>query len=374
MKLSPPIKLTISAVTLLLLLIAYKFISIRRAMSAYAGPPPEAVTAYILSEETWQPSVSIVGTLAASQGVILSAESAGKVVSLNFESGSHVKQGQLLVQMDASVEQAQLKAATAKLELAQVNLKRTQNLRQQNATAESTLNEAVAQLKESEGQVEALKAQISHKTITAPFDGQAGIRLVNIGQFLSPGTAVVPLYSLNQLFLNFQLPQQQVNNLKLGQKLAFELDAYPGVEFSAALTAIDPQVDETNRSLRVQATIENLQDKLKPGMFAKVKLEMGAAEKIITAPSSAISYAPYGNSVYIIENIKDPSGKEYLGVRQQFVKVGSALGDKVTVLSGVKPGEKIVASGIFKLRPGAAVLISPLASTASETQQNLPNT
>ena len=337
----------------------YRQISAAIAAGASFAPPPEAVTSLKIEKSAWTPSIDVIASLDATQGSVLKAEEKGRVVGTPVESGAEVKAGDVLLQLDVSEEQAQLKAAEAQLELARLTFKRTQQLRAGNAMAQASLDEATAGLKQAEGSVAALRALISKKTIAAPFSGRAGIRMVNVGEYVSEGASIIPLFSYDPIYATFSVPQRYLKDLTKGQKVVLKLDAYPETAFQGSVTALDPQVDPTTRNIKIQATISNADGKLRPGMFAEVQVLLAASEEFVTIPGSSVNHAPYGDSVYVIENQKSPDGsKEFLGVTQHFVKLGQRRGDQVAVLSGLEPGQEIVTSGVFKLRPGAAVNVN----------------
>jgi len=346
------------AVIFVLAFIKYRSISKAIAQHSSFQPPPEAVTTFTAKSEEWRPEILVVGSLEPIQGVVLSAEEIGKVAKVNFESGAQVKKGDVLIQFDTSVEEGNLKAAMARLDLARLELNRSQNLRARNVNSESDLNNSQATYRQAEGEVASIKGMILRKTITAPFDGEMGIRKVNLGEMVMPATPIVPLQNLDKLYLNFSVPQQEIKHIYRGQEVAFSVDAYPGVEFKGGVTAIDPQVENSTRNIMVQATVENSNKQLRPGMFASIKVLLKESNKVVVIPSTAISYAPYGDSIYIVENMKDPTGKEYLGIRQQFVALGESKGELVSITKGLNEGETVVTSGLFKLRPNAAVAVS----------------
>jgi len=347
-----------AAVIFLLGFIKYRQISAAIAEHASFSPPPETVTSVVVKGEEWQSQTDVVGSLSAVQGVTISAELAGKVVKIGFESGSDVKQGDLLVQLDDSVEQADLQSAQAMSDLSAINLKRVQSLHAKEAMSEQSLNNAVAEERNARAKADAVRALIGKKTILAPFDGRTGIRMVNVGQYVKEGDPLVPLNSINQLFLNFSLPENKISQVSVGQKLSFSVDALPGTDFEANLSAIDSQVDPATRNVKLQAVVQNEKHQLTPGMFAHVKFPLFQKVNVFAVPATAINYAPYGNSVYVIDKLKDPKGNEYTGVRQQFVHLGETRGDLVAILTGLKSGEEVVTSGVFKLRPGAGVVVN----------------
>lgn len=328
------------------------------AASANFGPPPTAITTFIAQETAWSPAIDVVGSLEAAQGTVLKSEERGKVTKIGFESGALVNAGDLLVQLDISTEAAQLRAAEAKAELAGLTLKRSKFLKAGNAMAEATLDEAVAGLKEADGEVAALKAQIAKKTITAPFSGRSGIRMVNVGQYLAEGTPIVPLFSTDPMYANFAIPQTQLQFLATGQKVTLTVDTFPGRNFSGSVTALDPQIDDVTRNVKVQATINNTDGALRAGMFANIHLQVAQEEKRITIPGSAVYRAPYGDSVFVVEKQTGPDKKEFLGVTQKFVKTGERRGDQVSIVKGLEVGQEVATSALFKLRPGAPITVN----------------
>ena len=319
-------------------------------------PPPEAVTTIVAVKETWPASLSAIGTIAPVQGVTVSADLPGTVYRIAFDSGRAVNEGDVLVELDTRQEQAQLAAAEAERDLARLNFARMQDLVSDAAIARADYDRAAAEQKQTEARVGEIRATIARKTIRAPFAGILGIRQVNLGQYLSPGNPVAPLQSLHPIYVNFAVPQQQVGRLRPGD--AVHLTAEGGISSTGKITAADSVVDPATRNVQFQATFPNPDARLHPGMYVETQVVLGTGEAVITLPASAISYAPYGDSVFLVEEMKGPDGKPYRGVRQQFVKLGSARGDQVAVVSGVKPGEEVVTSGVFKLRNGAAVRVN----------------
>lgn len=320
--------------------------------------PVEAVTTAKALQQSWNPTLYSVGTLTAENGVTISAEVAGTVARIDFESGAKVAAGTLLAQFDVSVEQAQLRSSEASAELARLNAERIRELRSRDTLAQSELDAAEAQLKQSVANVEQIRASIEKKTFRAPFSGTLGIRKVNVGQYVNAGQAIVELQTLDPIHVDFALPQQRVVDLSVGQPVEVTTDGVSGLKFTGKITALDPMVDPATRNLRVRATLSNEGARLRPGMFANVEVLLPAGEPVVVVPASAILYAPYGDSVFIIERKKTAKGEEGTTVRQQTVRLGLARGDFVVVTSGVKAGEEIVSTGAFKLRNGAPVLIN----------------
>ncbi len=351
--------LTVTAV----LLSALGFLKFRQFQAA-AGqaasfqPPPEAVTTIVAEPEQWPATLTAIGTMAAVQGVTVSADLPGLVDRIAFESGKAVRQGDVLVQLDTRQEQAQLTAVEAQRDLARLNFERLDGLVKDGAISRADYDQAAAEQKETEARVGEIRATIERKRIRAPFSGILGIRQVNLGQYLSGGDAVVPLQALHPIYVNFGVPQQETAQVRVGRSVRITTEDVTGVEFTGRVTAIDSVVDPTTRNVQVQATLPNPDGRLRPGMFVQTAVLLGANRSVVALPASAISYAPFGDSVFIVTDLKGPDGQTYRGVRQQFVKLGGARGDQVAVVSGVKPGDEVVTSGVFKLRNGAAVLVN----------------
>lgn len=336
----------------------YRQIQTAIAMGSSFAPPPDAVTTVVAKSENWPSTLDVIGTTAAIRGVTVSADLPGTVSKINFESGQSVHAGDVLVELDTRQERAQLAAAESDRDLARINYERDQQLVKEGVVPRMQSDTSSAQQKSTEAKVGEIKATIQRKTIRAPFSGVLGIRQINLGQYLAAGAAIVSLQALNPIYVNFGVPQQQAPLVKTGRILELTSDDVPGVEFKGRVTAIDSVVNEATRNLQVQATLPNPGDKLRPGMFVQVQLGLGSSQTVIPLPASAINYAPYGDSVFVVTDLKDPKGNTYHGVRQQFVKVQGSRGDQVGVISGVTPGEEIVSSGVFKLRNGAAVQVN----------------
>jgi membrane fusion protein (multidrug efflux system) len=320
--------------------------------------PPLPVNTAVAQRQSWQTLLTSVGSLEAVQGVMVTAELTGKVVYIGFEPGSMVRAGDLLVQQDISSEKAQLHGAEAALDLARVNVERFSKLLADEAIAQSQYDDAAAQFKEAKAQVDNIQAIIAKKTIRAPFAGRLGIRLVNLGQTLNEGDEIVSLQSLDPIFVNFFLPQQELAPIRLELKVQVTTDVLPGEIVEGKITAINSQVDSSTRNIGVQATVANSQEHLRPGMFVKVAVVLPVQDKVLAIPSTAVLYAPYGDSVFVVEEEKsEKNGQHGKIVRQQFVRLGEKRGDFVSVVSGLKEGETVVSTGAFKLRNGQAVVV-----------------
>jgi len=341
--------------------VKFKQIQVAMAEGAAFQPPPDAVTTIVAVEETWPATLAAIGTMGAIHGVTVSADLPGTVDRIAFESGREVRQGDVLAQLDTRQERAQLAAVQAQQELARLNFERMQGLLSERVISQSEFDRATAEYRETDARVGEIRAAIDRKTIRAPFAGLLGIRQVNLGQYLAAGDPLVGLQSLDPIYVNFGVPQQDAAVIRVGRDVRVAPPAgsqATGAVLSGRVTAIDSIVDEKTRNVQVQATLANPGGRLRPGMFVQTEVAVGASRTVISLPASAISYAPFGDSVFVVTELKDPAGKPYRGVRQQFVKVGAARGDQIAILSGVKPGEEVVTSGVFKLRNGAAVHIN----------------
>jgi len=343
-----------------------KTFQIKAAMAQGASyqPPPEAVTTVVAKTDEWNTNLNAIGSVAAVQGVTVAADLPGLVQEIGFTSGQSVNQGDVLIRLDTKQERAQFAAAEAQRELARLELARTQALLGKSLISQSTYDTAAATFKSADAGVGQIRATIERKTIRAPFAGVLGIRQVNLGQYLAGGAPIVSLQSLRPVYVNFTVPQQEIGLVSVGSGVQVTSDALGQPEVGR-IAAFDSVIDEATRNARVQAIFDNRSGKLRPGMFVEAQIARGARTTVIALPVSAISYAPFGDSVFIVEDVKGPNGKSYRGVRQQFVKLGGSRGDQVAVLSGVKPGEEIVTSGVFKLRPGAAVTVNNKIQTGN---------
>lgn len=353
-------QVVLSLTTVLLLLAGFKTLQIKKMTGPGARMMMSAqtVTSADVREVHWQPILSAVGSISPVQGATISVEVPGTVAEIAFESGASVKKGDLLVRIDAAVEEAQMRASEAEAKLAEADLERARDLARRKVIAPSELDTTEAKYKQKVATLDNMRSLIDKKTIRAPFDGAAGIREVNIGQMVNVGQHIVSLQTLDPVFADFSLPQQRLSELAPGLEVRVRTDAYPDREFKGKLTAINSSIDVATRSLPLQATLENPEHLLKSGMFAKIQVLLPATNPALVIPVTAISYAPYGDSVYVIEKKKDEkSGQEMTTIRQQFVRLGEARGDLVAVTTGLKAGEKVVSTGVFKLTNGMAVQI-----------------
>jgi membrane fusion protein, multidrug efflux system len=338
--------------------VKFKQIQTAVAQGAAFQPPPEAVTTIVAGQEEWPSTLTSIGTAAAVRGVTVSADLPGVVDRIAFESGQSVRDGDVLAVLDTRQERAQLAAAEAQRDLAHVSFERMEGLLNQRVISKAEFDRATAERRESDARVGEIRAAIDRKTIRAPFAGILGIRHVNLGQYLSGGDALVTLEALNPIYVNFGVPQQAVGQIRVGGGVRVTTDDLAGIDFRGRITAIDSVVDETTRNVQVQATFGNPNAKLRPGMFVQSEVVLGATRQVVSLPASAISYAPFGDSVFVVADMKRDNGQIYKGVRQQFVKLGGTRGDQIAVVSGIKAGDEVVTSGVFKLRNGAPVLIN----------------
>ncbi|MGC3988292.1 MAG: efflux RND transporter periplasmic adaptor subunit [Chthoniobacteraceae bacterium] len=338
------------------------------------APPPAAVSTVIVQAQTWQPYVSAVGSLEAVNGVTVSTDQSGVVVNIPFESGTPVKKGDLLMELDAKQDVAQLHSAEAQRDWMSVSLARQADLLKRKVAAQSDYDQAKAQYDQAVAAVEQIEAVIDHKTVRAPFDGMAGIRQVNKGQYFSAGTPIVSLQSFSPIYVNFSLPQQSLKLVNVGSDVALAVDGFANDKFQGKVTALNSAFDTATRNIEVQATLENADGRLKPGMFAKVQVLIPSHEDVLAVPTSSINYAPYGNSVFIVKSMKGEDGASYQGVEEQFVQTGQSRGDQVQVTSGLKAGDVVVSAGVFRLKAGAAVQVNNQVQPENKLNPTPPNT
>jgi membrane fusion protein (multidrug efflux system) len=345
-----------------------KFLQIQKLIAAGKSfaPPPETVSIAVAHEEKWPVSLTAIGSITACQGVTITPDIPGTVREIAFESGAVVAKGDLLARLDTSSEEAQLRAIEAQVELDQLNLGRVRALRTDSMVSQSELDTAEAMLKQNQANADAIRATIAKKTIRAPFAGRLGIRMVNLGQYLEVSKPIVSLQSLSPVYADFSLPQQELARLNTGTKVQVTTDAYPDKQFAGTLSAINPELDQSTRSVRLQATFENADQLLRPGMFVRVEVLLPEEQNVLVIEATSVLSAPQGDSVYVVEEKPGTDGKPALTVRQQLIRSGRARGDLLSVETGLKPGERIVRSGIFKLRNGMAVVENNSLTPKSE--------
>ncbi len=353
---------------------AVKTMQIRTMIAAGKSfvPPPETVATAVVEDEKWQDSLSAVGSVSPAQGVIVAPEIAGPVREIAFESGASVKQGDLLVRLDTSSEEAQLRAAEALVQLAKLNADRTRQLRSDKTVSQSELDQSEATLQEAQANADNIRSTIGKKTICAPFAGRLGIRLVNLGEQLDVGKGIVSLQSLSPVFVDFSVPQQDFSEVQTGLAVQVHSDSYADQTFSGEVTAINPDLDSILRTVRVRAKFANTNELLRAGMFVRVKVNLPTEQSVLAIPATAVLSAPYGDSVFVVEP-KVENGKTNLVVEQKFIRTGRSRGDFVSVETGLKAGERVVTAGIFKLRKGMAVVENNAISPKPSQNPTPPN-
>ena len=344
------------------------------ASGADFSVPAETVSATEVRQETWESLLPAVGSVTAVQGVELRAELAGTVREIAFVSGAMAAKGQVLVRLDTTSEQAQLRAAEAQAELARLNLERARGLHEQGVVSKADLDTREAEFLKTGGDVEVIEATIAKKTILAPFAGRLGIRSVNLGQFVNPGDAIVSLHSLDPVYVDFSVPEQQLAQVQRAMEVRVMTDATPGRVFKGNVTAVNPEVDASSRNIKVQATVSNADGELRPGMFARVELVLPETDPILAIPSTSVLHAPYGDSVFVISDVKDEkSGKTVKQVQMTTVRLGLTRGDFVAVTAGLKAGQTVATSGVFKLRNGSPVTVDNTLAPDAQSAPRPPN-
>ena len=335
------------------------YLHIQKLIASAPKPGPQTVTSMLIRPMEWKPQLSAVATMSPVKGVELSSEVAGLVVQVLFRSGQSVKAGDPLIQLNADAELAQFKSAEASAELAEIVYQRDKAQLQVQAISQAQLDADAADLKLKKAQAMLQKATLEKKTIKAPFAGKLGITTIVPGQFLNPGDKVVTLQSLNPIYADFFQPQQYVSQIKTGQVVSLKLDAYPGQVFSGRITTLNPKVDSSSRNLQIQSTFDNAKLQLLPGMFANVSVDVGQTQQLLTLPQTAVTYNPYGSTVFIVKDADkaDADGKKTKVAQQVFVVTGATRGDQITILKGLKEGQEVVTSGQMKLKNGTPVLI-----------------
>jgi membrane fusion protein (multidrug efflux system) len=352
-------------------LVAIKFTQSSSLMNmgkemAKAGPPPETVGTAVAQSQDWEGTLSAVGSVTAAKGVVLSNDSPGVVSHIYFESGAVVRQGQTLVDLDTSVERAQLASSRAKAEFAALTVNRSRALVKSNTISQQQADSDESQLKTTTTDANALAAQIDRKIVRAPFSGRLGIREINLGQYLNSGTRITVLEAIDTVYVDFTLPQQRLDEIKIGMPVRVSIEGTDGPPRDGTVAAVDPAVDATTRTIRVRAAVPNKEETLRPGMFANVSVVLPDHGSLVAVPATSLVHASYGDSVFIVEDKKDdaggtggtPAGPPGKVARQQFVRTGESRGDFVAILDGVTAGQDVVSAGAFKLRNGSAIVVN----------------
>jgi membrane fusion protein (multidrug efflux system) len=369
------LKVSLALVLVILILAALGGVKIWQfktmiATAAATVSPPDTVTTAIVHADHWPEERPAIGSIGAVQGVTVTTEIGGMVREIAFESGNVVAKDDLLVRLDTSSEEAQLRALESQADLAAINLARSRKLRADNTISQSELDTAEATLKQNQANADNIRATIAKKTIRAPFAGRLGIRQVNLGQYLDNGKPIVSLQSLSPVYANFSLPQQDLSRLKTGLPVGVTSDTYPGRDFTGTLTAINPDLDESTRSVTLQATLDNADQALHPGMFARMAVRLPQEKEVLVIPVTAVLSAPYGDTVFVVE--AGTNAADGLVVHSQLIRTGPARGDYVTVEAGLKAGEKVVSTGVFKMHNGGRV-VEDNTLTPKTSQNPQPN-
>lgn len=330
-------------------------------------PPPQVVTSAVARDDEWENTVVSTGSLVAVQGLVLRSEVPGRIARIAFESGAAVEAGDVVVELDTSTEKAELRAAEAAAALAKANLARARDLYRKRTMSPAELDAADAQFKRASAEVEAIRSRIEKKTVRAPFSGRLGIRQVNLGEVLAEGDAIATLQTLAPIYVDFTLPQRWLASLEIGTLVRVTTDAAPGELYEGTINAVSPEVDSATRNLRVRATLANRGEKLRAGMFANVEVVLQSRRKVLAIPATAVLFAPYGDSVFVIEEREGASdGATELVLRQRFVRLGVRQGDFVDVTQGLEAGEQVVSSGVFKLSSGMRVVVDNTLAPKAE--------
>ena len=335
--------------------------------------PAQTVTATEARADVWQPTVSSVGSLSAVQGVDITAEITGKVMAVEVDDGDEVEAGRTLVELDADGLRAELRGARAEARLAELELERQERLRRQNANSEADVDRAASELEQALSQVERVRSQLDKKTIEAPFAGRLGIIDVDVGQFVDAGEPIVTLQTLDPIHVDFTVPQQELDRVTTGQPVVATVDAFGTRSFEGRVTAISPKVNQQTRNVAVRGRLANPEGRLRPGMFVDVAVQLPQEDDVITLPQTAVTYNPYGDSVFVINESETGDGGTELTVERKFIRTGATRGDQVQILKGIEEGDRVVTSGQLKLRNGSKVEIDNSVEPTNDPSPELGN-
>ena len=324
----------------------------------FPAPPPATVTTTLAHFEPWQPQIQVVGSLKPFRGADLSVEVPGIVAEVNFDSGGDIAAGAQILRLIDADDVAKLRTLEASRDLAETNYKRDQAQLARQLISQAQFDVTAATLKSYQAQVAEQQAIVEKKTLRAPFAGHLGIRVVNAGQYIAPGTVAVTLQALDPIFFDFFLPQQTLEEIKVGQEISVKVDTYPDMIFSGKISTIDPKVDPATRNVAVRATLPNRDRKLLPGMFANATIVTGTPQRYITLPQTSVTFNPYGNMVYLVQHKTGPDGKDSLVAQQAVVTTGDTRGDQIAIMSGLKDGDEVVSSGQTKLQNGSTISVN----------------
>lgn len=353
----------------------YQAFTARMTAQYFANQPEPAHTVSATRAEaaTWQPRIASVGNLSAVQGSDLASEIAGKVIEVAVADGAEVEAGEVLVRLDSEGLTYALRGAEAETRLAEIELERQQRLRRQQANSEADVDRAESVLAQARAEVGQIQAELDKKTIRAPFSGRIGIVEVDEGQFVDVGTSIVTLQTLDPILVDFAVPQRDLGRIVVEQPVRATVDAWPGREFSGEVTAISPKVEQRTRNVDVRARMGNPDGVLRPGMFVDVEVLLPQQENVITLPQTAISYNPYGDSVFLVNEIETDDGETELRVERKFVRTGSTRGDQVAVVEGIEIGDRVVTSGQLKLRNNSKVKIDNSIEPSNDPDPQVGN-
>ena len=330
----------------------------KKQFIATLANPPQTVSTTVAAKQSWQPQLKAIGSLRAMRGADLSSQVGGIVSAIHFESGAEVAQGTLLIELSSADDVAKLDSLKATAALARLTYDRDKRQFDAHAVSQQVVDNDAQNAKSAEAQVAQQQATVDYKMIRAPFAGKLGIRQVDLGQYVSPGTALVTLQSLDPIFVDFTLPQQALSQIGMGQKVKVEVDTYPGEDFAGTIAAVNSKVDTTTRNVQVRAEIANPQHRLLPGMFATIDIDTGAPQDYITLPQTAVAYNPFGSTVFVVDDKgKGANGQDQLVARQVFVTTGDARGDQVAIVKGIDVGDTVVTAGQIKLRNGSPLKV-----------------
>lgn len=347
--------------------------SMIKKFMAQTASAPQTVSTVVAATSSWQAQIQAIGSLRAVRGADLSAQIAGVVEDIEFDSGNEVPKGKVLLRLKPNDDYAKLDQLKAAAELAEQTLNRDREQFAAQAIAKATIDTDVSTLKSAKAQVAAQQALIEEKIVAAPFAGRLGIRQVDVGQYLAAGTAIVTLQALDPILVDFYVPQQALEHLRAGQSVTATVDTYPGKRFAGVIESINSRVDAASRNVQVRAAFKNPDRSLVPGMFATVAIDAGESSTQVTVPQTCISYNPYGDTVYVLVHGRSGDGKPHDTVEQRFVKLGATRGDQVAIVSGIKPGDEVVSAGQIKLRNGSVVVVNNAVQPTDDAHPTPPN-
>lgn len=337
------------------------------------GPPTVTISATAATAEVWQPRIETVGSLTAVQGVEIAPETDGKVIDIPFESGETVEAGTVLFRLEDSIDRAELRELEAEARLAEIELDRQLRLREQGVNSRADVDSAESRVDQARARADGVQARLDRKTLRAPFDGRTGIIAVDVGDFVDAGMDLVTLQVLDPIHMDFSVPQQRLADVRVGQQIEVRVDAVPGTGFPGEVRAISPRVEQRTRNIQVRARIDNIDAQLRPGMFVNARLALDEEDDVVTVPQTAISFSPYGETVFVVREETDDAGESYRVAEERFVETGARRGDQIAVTDGIEAGETVVTSGQIKLRDGIRVRINNEVQPDSDPEPSVGN-